>query len=154
MACTWWCIFDWYRMSTSLQTMGLYTMNRNVAKPVAEALKTAYLPYFNMDGVLTDIKSERTELADNFQLMQNYPNPFNPTTKIEFVIPKSTFVNLKVFDVLGNEVATLVNEFKTAGKYNIEFDSHSEFRNLSSGIYFYGLRAGNFISTKKMILIK
>lgn len=88
-------------------------------------------------------------------LKQNYPNPFNPVTKIIYIIPKLNFVKLKVYDVLGNEITTLVNEEKPAGEYNVEFNSHSdEGRNLSSGIYFYQLRAGEFIQTKKMILIK
>ena len=84
MACTWWCVFDWYRMSSSLQTMGLYQMDRTTAKPVAAVLKAAYLPYYIMDGVLTDVDEEINNLPDKFELMQNYPNPFNPTTKIKF----------------------------------------------------------------------
>jgi beta-glucuronidase len=155
MACTWWCVFDWYRMSNTLQTMGLYTMNRDVAKPVAAALKAAYLPYYNFDGVLTDVNDKIKNLPADFELMQNYPNPFNPNTKIKFIIPKSSFVNLKVYDVLGNEIVTLIDEYKPDGKYEIEFNSNSNvYRNLSSGIYFYCLKAGNFISAKKMVLIK
>ena len=93
-----------------------------------------------------------------FSLEQNYPNPFNPTTKIKYTIPSVTLrqaqsdilVSLKVFDVLGNEVATLVNEFKPAGEYNIDFTAAS----LPSGVYFYQLKAGEFIQTRKMILLK
>jgi Secretion system C-terminal sorting domain len=96
-----------------------------------------------------------SNLPTEFNLLQNYPNPFNPSTKISFVIGHLSFVNLKVYDVLGNEVATLVNKEKPAGEYEVEFTSHSgEGRNLSSGIYFYQLRAGSFIQTKKMILAK
>ena len=83
-------------------------------------------------------------------MLQNYPNPFNPSTTIKFQIPNSSFVNLKVYDVLGNEVATLVNEEKPAGTYQLSFDAS----NLSSGIYFYKLQAGNIVETKKMILLK
>jgi len=93
-----------------------------------------------------------------FLLYQNYPNPFNPTTKIKYTIPNVEthrdaslqMVTLKVYDVLGNEVATLVNEEKQPGVYEVEFDAS----NLSSGIYFYQLKAGNFISIKKMVLLR
>ena len=98
-----------------------------------------------------------------FDLYQNFPNPFNPTTTITYTIPttpksspltngrtKEGFVKLKVYDILGNEVATLVNEEKPAGEYKVKFDGS----NLPSGIYFYQLKAGNFIQTKKMILLR
>ncbi len=90
------------------------------------------------------------EIPTSFSLFQNYPNPFNPSTNIKFVIPKSSFVNLKVYDILGREIVTLVNEEKTAGNYKVTFDA----KNLASGIYFYRLKAGNYISVKKMILLK
>jgi len=91
----------------------------------------------------------------DFSLHHNYPNPFNPSTTIEFRIADFRLVNLKIYDVLGNEVATLVDEYKPAGSYEVEFNSHSgEGRNLTSGVYFYRLQAGEFIETKKMILIK
>jgi len=86
----------------------------------------------------------------SFDLAQNYPNPFNPSTKISFQIAESGFTSLKVYDVLGNEVATLVSEEKPTGEYEVEF-SGSE---LTSGIYFYQLKAGNYIETKKMLLLK
>jgi len=85
-----------------------------------------------------------------FSLEQNYPNPFNPSTKISWQAPVSGWQTLKVYDVLGNEVATLVNEEKPAGNYEVEFDAS----NLSSGVYFYILKAGDFIQSKKMILMK
>ncbi len=87
-----------------------------------------------------------------FRLEQNYPNPFNPSTKIEFQIPNRSFVSLIVYDVLGNEVARLLNDIKDAGFYAMEFDTGNY--NLSSGVYFYKLQAGDFISVKKMIAIK
>ena len=86
----------------------------------------------------------------NFKLFQNYPNPFNPSTKVKYEIPERSFVTIKVFDVLGNEVAALVNEEKTIGNYEVEFDA----TNLPTGIYFYKLQAGNFVEIKKMVLIK
>jgi len=85
-----------------------------------------------------------------FSLEQNYPNPFNPRTKISWQSPINSYQTLKVFDVLGNEVATLVNEYRTAGKYEAEFDATK----LSSGIYYYQLNAGDFSQTRKMVLIK
>jgi hypothetical protein len=90
-----------------------------------------------------------------FSLEQNYPNPFNPSTKIKYTIPTvgtslMKFVQLKVYDVLGNEVATLVNEEKPAGSYEVDFNVSG----LSSGIYFYTINLGSFIETKKMILMK
>ncbi|OGU67565.1 MAG: hypothetical protein A2W30_04585 [Ignavibacteria bacterium RBG_16_36_9] len=96
------------------------------------------------------------ELTVDFDLSQNYPNPFNPTTKIRYEIPllggdeRGGLVTLKVYDVLGNEVETLVNEVQPAGEYEVEFNGEE----LSSGIYFYQLKAGSFIQTKKMVLMK
>ncbi|MHA2101535.1 MAG: T9SS type A sorting domain-containing protein, partial [Candidatus Kariarchaeaceae archaeon] len=85
-----------------------------------------------------------------FALEQNYPNPFNPSTTINYQIPELSFITLKIYDVLGSEVATLVNEEKPIGSYKVEFDA----TNLPSGIYFYQLQTPNFIQTKKMILLK
>ena len=92
---------------------------------------------------------------NEFRLEQNYPNPFNPSTKISWQAPAGSWQTLKIYDVLGNEVVTLVDEYKPAGRYEVEFDGHSgEGQNLSSGVYFYQLKAGSFIQTRKMILIK
>lgn len=88
-------------------------------------------------------------LASSFELLQNYPNPFNPSTKISWQSPVGSWQMLKVYDVLGNEVATLVDEYKPVGNYEVKFDAS----NLASGIYLYQLKAGNFIETKKMILL-
>ena len=82
--------------------------------------------------------------------MQNYPNPFNPMTKITYSIPQTGFVKLKVFDLLGNEITTLVSEEKQKGNYEVEFDGSR----LSSGIYFYQAIVGKNVITKKMMLIK
>ncbi|MCW8803518.1 MAG: T9SS type A sorting domain-containing protein, partial [Ignavibacteriaceae bacterium] len=81
---------------------------------------------------------------------QNYPNPFNPSTTISFQVPVESNVSLKVYDMLGNEVATLVNETKTAGEYDIDFNAAT----IASGIYFYRLQAGDFVETKRMMLMK
>ncbi len=102
-------------------------------------------------GVLTGFSNTSTEIPNEYSLSQNYPNPFNPVTHLEFGISYLGFVSLKVFDVLGNEVATLVNENKPTGSYEVEFDGS----NLPSGIYFYSLEVnGNIIDTKRMILLK
>ena len=91
--------------------------------------------------------------ADKFELMQNYPNPFNPSTNIGFRISSASgggFVSLKVYNILGDEIATLINEEKEAENYEIEFNAEK----FSSGVYFYKLNAGNYVGTKKMILAK
>jgi hypothetical protein len=85
-----------------------------------------------------------------YSLEQNYPNPFNPETKISFDIPIQGFVSLKIFDALGREVNTLVNEVKVPGSYSVDFNG----TNLPSGIYFYKLQTENYSETKKMLLIK
>jgi len=89
-------------------------------------------------------------IPTEYALYQNYPNPFNPLTKIGFQIPNFEFVSLKIYDLLGREVAVLANEEKQPGVYELHFDAS----NLSSGIYYYKLVSGNFIETKKMVLIK
>jgi hypothetical protein len=90
------------------------------------------------------------QLPQDYALDQNYPNPFNPATTITYAVPQNSFISLRVIDILGNEVQTLVNETKSAGTYTVSFDAAS----VPSGVYFYTLEAGNFVSTKKMILIK
>lgn len=85
-----------------------------------------------------------------YKLYDNYPNPFNPSTILRYSIPEASFTTIKIFDALGNEVSSLVNETKTAGTYEVEFNA----TDLSSGIYYYTLQAGSFTQTKKMILIK
>ncbi len=100
---------------------------------------------------VTGIKNSESNLtAKNFQLYQNYPNPFNPVTIINYQLPINNFVSLKVYDIIGNEVASLVNGEKPAGNYKIEFNAAK----LSSGVYYYSLSAGSFTQTKKMILLK
>ena len=121
----------------------------------------------NNGGFIVDVEeNEPKNIPSTFSLSQNYPNPFNPTTTIHFVIPNEVRylkdtpnteyyseqqnVTLKVYDVLGREVATLVNEQKSAGSYEITFDA----TDLSSGIYFYRLEAVSFAHTRKMILLR
>ncbi len=100
---------------------------------------------------ITSIKQEQIENhPEHFNLEQNYPNPFNPSTKIKYSIPTSEFVSLQVYDVLGNEVVTIVNEYREAGNYEIDFNANY----LSSGVYFYKLTAGEFVESRKMILLR
>ncbi len=94
--------------------------------------------------------SETIFTADNFELYQNYPNPFNPSTKIKYSVSKPANVTITIFGALGNEIKTLVNENKSTGIYEVEFNAG----NLPSGVYFYQLKAGDFIQTKKMLLLK
>ena len=102
----------------------------------------------------TSIDQTDYSLPERYSLNQNYPNPFNPSTKISYQLPFSGQVVLKIYDVLGKEVATLVNEEKTAGSYEVEFKSSVGSLQLASGIYFYKLQAGSIVETKKMILLK
>lgn len=103
----------------------------------------------NCGGFITDIDIEKDLLID-FNLEQNYPNPFNPVTKIKFSIPKQNFVTLKVYDILGKEIETLVSSMCNTGNYSIDFDGFK----YSNGIYFYTIIAGEYTETKKMILLK
>ena len=94
--------------------------------------------------------SDKDLIAAGFQLQQNYPNPFNPSTRIQYQVASNSQVSLKVYDVLGNEVATLVDENKPAGNYEVNFDASG----LASGMYLYKIQAGSFVETKKMILLR
>lgn len=103
------------------------------------------------NGGVTFIEEEEIyEIPTTYYLTQNYPNPFNPSTKIRYSVPQSSNVVIKVFDILGNEIETLVNEDKSVGSYEITWYAD----NLPSGIYFYQLQAGSFVETKKMILLR
>jgi hypothetical protein len=100
---------------------------------------------------ITAIEDEKDiGFPDIYVIMQNYPNPFNPSTKISWQLPVGSWQTLKIYDVLGNEIATIVNEFKPAGTYEIEWNAIG----LPSGIYFYQLRSGKFVETKTMMLLK
>jgi len=99
---------------------------------------------------ITTIDDKNLTLPESFSLHQNFPNPFNPGTKIKYSIPQSSKIIIKVFDVLGNEVATLVNEEKSVGTYELNWNA----ANLPSGVYLYQLKADSYLQTKKMILLK
>ena len=133
--------------------VGSFSGSMEISDTTIIALTTStdlYIAKLNMNNI-SDVEDYTNELLLNkFELSQNFPNPFNPTTKIKYQIPELSFINIKVYDVLGNEIAILVNEEKLAGEYEVEFNG----KELTSGIYFYQLEAGNFIQTKKMILLK
>ena len=101
-------------------------------------------------NTITDIKNALEELPKEFSLLQNYPNPFNPKTLIKYQLPKSGIVKLKVYDLLGREIETLIDQFMNAGEYVVEFNGS----NLSSGVYLYQMIYGDQTITKKLILIK
>jgi hypothetical protein len=104
----------------------------------------------NADDNVTGLETFNSELPQEYSLEQNYPNPFNPTTSIQYQVSSNTQVSLKVYDVLGNEVATLVDEYKPVGNYEVIFNATG----LSSGIYFYKLQTGSLVDSKKMIYLK
>jgi hypothetical protein len=113
-------------------------------------LSDQFFVLYNLGGV-TSVKQQQTDLIpSNFSLSQNFPNPFNPVTTIQYYLPEAGFINLKVYNLLGEEVITLADQYQTAGKHSVQFNAN----NLASGIYFYRLQAGSFIKTKKMILLR
>ena len=110
---------------------------------------TAQYYHFSTEIIVVSVENDEG-ITNSYQLEQNYPNPFNPYTTIKYSIPTQSFVQLKVYDVLGNEVETLVDEEKSIGSYTVSFNAS----NIPSGVYFYSLNAGDFTQTKKMILMK
>jgi photosystem II stability/assembly factor-like uncharacterized protein len=106
--------------------------------------------YRPLSQLITSVENSSLISPIELTLYQNYPNPFNPSTKISWQSPEGSYQTLKIYDVLGTEIATLVNEERPAGSYEVNFNASQ----LSSGIYFYKLQAGSFVSTKKMLLIK
>ncbi len=122
-----------------------------VISPAYNSTSNGYVLILGGRRIATDIEQPEF-LPKQLNLYQNYPNPFNPLTNITYSLPERSFVTIKVYDLLGKEIAILVNEEKPAGKYEIEFDA-ARF-NLSSGVYFYRITAGDYVSTKKMMLVK
>ncbi|HCY74323.1 MAG TPA: hypothetical protein DHV28_00245 [Ignavibacteriales bacterium] len=124
---------------------GTYTVNAGFKNPSREwGTTSAVINVTGIDESLIDIN------PTSFKLYNNYPNPFNPSTKIRYAIPQTTFAVLKVYSITGQEVATLINEEKTPGVYEVNFDAAK----LSSGVYIYRLQAGSFIDVKEMVLLK
>jgi len=112
--------------------------------------EVAYLYAVGVNGFTTAVKNQNSQLPKAFSLSQNYPNPFNPQTTIQFNLTKSGHTSLIVYDVIGRPVATLVDGMRQAGANTVEFDAS----HISSGVYFYTLRSGSFVETKKMLLVK
>jgi hypothetical protein len=124
---------------------GTYTVNAGYKNPSRDwGTTSAVVNVTGVDENLIDLS------PNSFKLYANYPNPFNPSTKIRYAIPVAAFTVLKVYSITGKEVATLINEEKTPGVYEVNFNA----ANLSSGIYFYKLQAGSFTDVKEMVLMK
>ena len=144
---------NWSEVNTGLTSLSLNAL----------AIYGSYL-YAGGDGsgvwrrplseMITGLEDEQNSLPESFSLLQNYPNPFNPSTKISWQSPISGWQTLKVYDLLGRVVITLVNEYRPAGTYTIEFNSESINKSLVSGVYYYQLKVGDIIQTKKMTLLK
>lgn len=118
--------------------------------PLAYSTGWTYTSYDTCLNMPSGISSLPVEIPKEFNLSQNYPNPFNPVTMIKFALPKASYVTLRVYDMLGREVAELVNGHKSAGQYIVDFDASS----LTSGIYFYRLESNGFVDVKRMVVLK
>lgn len=149
--------FEFDSIAIEPNTVAVCTLNTNIQTPILEVdidgdgtPDTTYTPI-----VITGIEDDQRNngiisIPKEYSLSQNYPNPFNPTTSIKYSIPFESLVELKIFNILGQEISTLVNEQKPAGNYEVKFDASV----LPSGVYFYRLQAGDFVQTRKMILLK
>ncbi len=140
----------WGDWTTQAVTTSLNSGNNTIKLTVSSSNGGPNLDYVNVAVGLTGIKDISSDLPDNFTLSQNYPNPFNPTTTIQYDLPESGYCSLKVYNSLGQEVASLVDGNKSAGSYNVNFDAS----NLASGIYIYRLSGSNVNLIRKMLLLK
>ena len=139
---------SWRRVNSGI-TDSLYitlTISANGYMYAASQLGSIYRSV----NPVTAIDEKENKIPTNFYLSQNYPNPFNPTTTINYSIPKTSFVSIKVYDVLGKEIAALVNEEKNVGSYDVKFYP----RGLASGIYFYKMQSSDFIEIRKLVYLK
>jgi murein tripeptide amidase MpaA len=146
---------DYHRMLPT----GTYTLTFKAPNHYPKTITGVYCKYDSTTILNVKLRSmvsgiSESETPGTFMLSQNYPNPFNPTTNINYQIASNCIVTLKIYDVLGKEVATLVNEFQKAGSYEKQFSINQNGKSLSSGIYFYKLQAGDFSDVKTMILVK
>ena len=132
-----------------LDSIGCHGLAKDHLGNIWIGFYNGYLAIYNPDGI-TDVKRTQNSFQVKYSLSQNYPNPFNPSTTITYSIPKRGFVQLKIYDVLGEEIATLVNEEKRQGRYSVKFNG----TNLPSGVYFYTLRVNNLVQSRKMILLR
>jgi hypothetical protein len=139
---------SWILINSGLSFNTAYSFVINSLGEIFAGTSGGYV--FRSVNSTTSIIGLNNRAPSVFVLTQNYPNPFNPTTTIKYSIPKLSFVTIKIYDVIGSEVATLVNEEKPFGNYELNWSA----ANLPSGVYFYQLKAGNYINIKKMILLK
>jgi len=153
--------FKWFRNIQQTSTDSFYNYQSNPFLPertdtirleISNSYNTTIKTWLIHVANSTDI-SDKSDHRINYNLEQNYPNPFNPSTKIKFSIPSNELVNLSIYDILGNKIATLIDEYKSVGSYEIEFNTR-QYSNVTSGLYFYSLKAGKYSTTKKMILLK
>jgi len=135
---------------TQISTFFAIDKNSGTATPIGSVGYRGVVGLALSPDSLTNVNENSKNIPVDFALYQNYPNPFNPKTIISYQLAANCNITLKVFDIIGKEVRTLVNEEKQKGSYKVEFDGS----NLTSGIYFFRLKAGNFISTRKMTLLK
>jgi beta-glucuronidase len=150
-ATTWWCMFDWYSIQSGNQTMGLYRMDHTAAKPVMARLQSVYRPFReSSETAVLGVEQPAVGVPSRIRLEQNFPNPFNPATVIRYELPGVGDVRLGVYDLLGREVAVLVNEPKAAGSYEVRFDASG----LASGLYFYRLISGSHEVSRKMLFLR
>jgi len=126
---------------------GAYFYNDTIGWTVGAPGKILYT---ETGGQITQIINNNKQITNGFELYQNYPNPFNPVTNIKYDLPKDVFVTIKIYDLLGREIKTLVNEFKSAGSHIVTFNGSE----LASGVYFYRLVTDRFTDTKKMVVLK
>ena len=146
----------WYKRNSVMSTgylapvCAIYKVGTDKYAAFAYAGQGPNNVYFNQENLVTGVKPVSGNIPVYYELLQNYPNPFNPSTTIRFSLPKSDFVSLKVYDVLGNEVVTLVSENLNANTYEVSWEANG----LASGVYFYKLVSGDFVDVKKMILVK
>ena len=138
---------DWFGFSVSISgdyiAVGAFADDDNGADAGSIYLYTGF-------ATVVGVENEKAGLAANFALSQNYPNPFNPETVIEYSLPQSEDVSLVVYNLRGEEVADLINDNIPAGNHQVKWDAS----NVPSGIYFYRIQAGDFIQTRKMLLLK
>jgi hypothetical protein len=146
-------VYDPEHDGTHLQSLGVHEhwnnpTNKQYSRNLGTGKGIELIQIIN--NTSTVVERSSNDISETFTLFTNYPNPFNPSTKIRYAIPQNSFIKLKVFDLRGREIATLVNEKKASGNYEVSFHAS----NLSSGIYFYQLKTENYSQTKKMILLR
>ena len=151
VATTWWCIFDWYSIQTSNQTMGLYKMDHTTAKSVASRLQAVYRPFkASSENAVLGIADYLTGIPSEYRLEQNYPNPFNPSTNVRVDLPTRSTVKLSVFDLLGREIAVLMDGEYIAGRYVSTWNASR----VATGAYYCRLVVNGRTLTRAMMLIK